>query len=126
MVLQVRILTMITSPHRRSALNSSRAVSLCRILAMRSRWAIIDLMDDIRQHLKPGVKVKVTQQIVARDHTWQSEVIGTIVALGQAKTGSWYAHSKDQRLWLDRMTLKKDNGETTMLNLDQYSRIDLL
>ncbi len=83
-------------------------------------------MDDIRQQLKPGLKVKVTQQIVARDHTWPCEVIGTIVALGQAKTGSWYAHAMDRRLWLDRLTLKKENGETTMLNLDQYTRIEVI
>lgn len=83
-------------------------------------------MDQIRQQLKPGTKVKVTQQIVARDHTWSSEVIGTILAFEQAKTGSWYAHAKDDHLWLDRLTLKKDSGETSVLNLDQYSRIEVV
>lgn len=83
-------------------------------------------MDEIRQQLKPGAKVKVTQQIAARDRAWVSEVTGTIVAFEQAKTGSWFAHAKDDRLWLDRLTLKKDNGEISVLNLDQFSRIEVL
>lgn len=33
----------------------------------------------IRQQLKPGVKVRVTQQIAARGRTWMAEVDGTIV-----------------------------------------------
>ncbi len=83
-------------------------------------------MDEIRQFLKPGAKVKVTQQIVARDHTWVSEVVGTILTFEQAKSGSWYAHAKDDRLWLDRLTLRKENGETSILNLDQYSRVEIV
>lgn len=74
----------------------------------------------------PGAKVKVTQQIAARDHTWATEVSGTILELQQAKTGSWFAHSKDGRLWLDRLTIRKENGEISVLNLDQYSRIELV
>jgi hypothetical protein len=83
-------------------------------------------MDEIRQQLKPGAKVKITQQIVARDHTWLSEVVGTILAFEQAKTGSWYAHARDDRLWLDRLKLKKENGETSILNLDQYSLVEFI
>lgn len=83
-------------------------------------------MDEIRQQLKPGAKVKITQQIPARDRDWTSEVTGTVMAFEQAKTGSWYAHAKDDRLWLDRLTIKKDNGEISVLNLDQYSRVEVV
>lgn len=83
-------------------------------------------MDEIRQQLKPGAKVKITQQIAARDRSWASEITGTVLAFEQAKTGSWYAHAKDDRLWLDRLTIKKDNGEISVLNLDQFSRVELL
>lgn len=78
------------------------------------------------QLLKPGVQVKVTQQIAARDHAWATEITGTVVAFEQKKTGSWYAHSKDDRLWLDRLTIKKADGEISILNLDQYSRVEVL
>lgn len=76
--------------------------------------------------LTPGMKVKVTQQIAARDYTWVSETVGTVVEYKQKPTGSWYAHSKDDKLWLDRLVLKKDDGEITTLNLDEYSKVDVL
>ena len=81
-------------------------------------------MDDIASKLIPGAKVKVTQQIAARDFAWSTEVSGTVVHFGQAKSGSWFAHSKDDRLWLDRLTLKKSDGEISILSLDQYTRIE--
>ena len=79
-------------------------------------------MDEgIRQKLVPGAKVKVTQQIAARDYTWTSETAGTIVSYDQKETGSWYAHSKNEKLWLDRLTLRLSDGELTSLILDDYS-----
>ena len=83
-------------------------------------------MDETRQQFKPGTKVKVTQQIATRDRAWASEVLGTVVSFEQAKTGSWFAHAKDDRLWLDRLTIRKDSGELSVLNLDQYSRVEVL
>ena len=84
-------------------------------------------MDDaVRSRLTPGARVKVTQQIPARNYTLTSEVRGTVLEYEQKRTGSWYAHSKDDKLWLDRLRLKKDDGELTTLNLDEFSRIEIL
>jgi hypothetical protein len=83
-------------------------------------------MDEgLRKQLLPGAKVRVTQQIAARDYSWRSEIRGTIVDFHQQQTGSWYAHSKDLKLWLDRLTLRKDDGEITTLNLDGYSVVSI-
>ena len=79
----------------------------------------------IASRLMPGAVVRVTQQIAARDHTWTTEVRGTVVEFSQRQTGSWYAHSKNDRLWLDRLTLKKVDGELITLNLDEYSRVEM-
>jgi len=79
----------------------------------------------IREKLVAGAKVKVTQQIAARDYTWTSETAGTIVSYDQQPTGSWFAHSKDDRLWLDRLTLRKPDGEIITLNLDDYSDVKI-
>jgi len=54
-----------------------------------------------------------------------SQTTGTIVDFQQKPTGSWFAHYKDNKLWLDRLTLKKDDGEITTLNLDQFSVVEL-
>jgi hypothetical protein len=80
---------------------------------------------DIAKKLTPGARVKVTQQIAARDHTLASEIRGTVTAYEQKPTGSWFAHSKDDKLWLDRLTLRKDDGEITTLNLDAASHIEV-
>ena len=80
---------------------------------------------DLRKRLAPGVRVKVTQQIAARDYTWTTTVAGTVVSYAQKETGSWVAHSRDDKLWLDRLTIKKDDGEITTLNLDDYTRIEV-
>jgi hypothetical protein len=78
---------------------------------------------EIHKQLLPGARVKVVQQIAARNYTWTTEVRGTVIEFAQKETGSWYAHSRDDKLWLDRLTLKKDDGEITTLNLDDYSHV---
>lgn len=75
---------------------------------------------------KPGQKVAVTQQIPQRDEVWVNTVRGEIVKAEQAKTGSWFARSKDDRLWLDRLTVRKDDGEIVTFNLDRYTHVDVL
>jgi hypothetical protein len=80
---------------------------------------------DVRKQLVPGAKVKVTQQIAARHYALPAVVRGTVVEYGQKETGSWFAHSRDDRLWLDRLVLRKDDGEITTLNLDEYSHVEI-
>ena len=81
---------------------------------------------EIRKLLLPGAKVRVTQQIAARNYALTAPIEGTIVSYEQRPTGSWYAHSKDDKLWLDRLVLKLSDGEITTLNLDDYSVIEVL
>lgn len=77
------------------------------------------------QQLQVGATVAVTQQIAMRNRTWTNTVSGTVVSYQQRVTGSWFAHSKDDKLWLDRLTLRKPDGELTTLNLDDYSRVEV-
>ena len=79
----------------------------------------------MRSQLRPGTRVKVTQQIAGRDYTWTSDVSGTVMTYEQKQTGSWYAHSRDDKLWLDRLTVKKDDGELITLNLDEFSHVQV-
>lgn len=74
----------------------------------------------------PGSRVRVTQQLPQRDDTWSSSTEGVVRRYQQAKTGSWFAHSKDDQLWLDRLEVQLDDGELVVLNLDQYSVIEEL
>lgn len=65
--------------------------------------------------------MRVTPQVPLRDDTWANTVEGVITSYHQAKTGAWFAHSRDDKLWLE---LRLDDGEMVTLNLDQYSRIE--
>lgn len=73
---------------------------------------------------RPGDRVRVTQQIPFGSRATSTSVEGEIVRYGQQKTGSWFAHSRDEKLWLDRLEIRKDDGEVVVCNLDQYSRVE--
>ncbi len=74
----------------------------------------------------PGHRVRITQQIPRRTGVLTTTFEGEVVSFGQSKTGSWFAHSKDKKLWLDRVELRKADGEIVVVNLDQYSRVERL
>lgn len=73
---------------------------------------------------QPGRRVRVTQQVPRRDGAWTQSIEGVVTRYQQAKTGSWFAHAKDDKLWLDRLELRLDDGEIVILNLDQYTLIE--
>ncbi len=73
--------------------------------------------------LKTGDRVTVIQQI--QNKGWATTVTGVVRAIEQRKTGSWFAHAKDDKLWLDRLELVKDDGEIVVCNLDAYSRVEI-
>ena len=70
----------------------------------------------------PGQRVTVTQQIQTKD--WACSVTGIVIRYEQQKTGAWFTHAKDDKLWLDRLVLRKDDGEIVVCNLDPYTRIE--
>jgi hypothetical protein len=80
---------------------------------------------NVNEQLKPGTRVKVTQQIPARDYTYTTGVTGTVLEYQQKPTGSWFAHSRDDKLWLDRLAIRKDDGEITTLILDDYTVVEV-
>jgi hypothetical protein len=82
--------------------------------------------ESIRKQLAPGTQIAVIQQIPHRDRVWTNETRGTIVSYEQKQTGSWFAHSKDDKLWLDRLVIRKEDGEILTLNLDDYTHLQIL
>ena len=82
--------------------------------------------ESLRKKLVPGAIVDVTQQIPHRDRVWTNRIRGTVISYQQKQTGSWFAHSKDDKLWLDRLVLRKEDGEITSLILDDYTRLEAM
>jgi hypothetical protein len=81
----------------------------------------------------PGMRVRVTQSVPRLDRqsgdgggTMSSTIEGAVQKFEQQKTGSWFAHAKDHKLWIDRLVLKADDGEIIYVNLDQYTHVDVL
>ncbi|MGJ8637198.1 MAG: hypothetical protein ACSHX5_10170 [Phycisphaerales bacterium] len=73
-----------------------------------------------------GSRVRVSQQVMLHDSAQVTSVEGVVLRVGQQKTGSWFAHGRDKKLWLDRVELRKDDGELVVVNLDQHSRVDVI
>jgi hypothetical protein len=74
----------------------------------------------------PGTAVRVTQQIPHRADTCTTAVTGQVVRQERHSSGSWFARNKDDRVWLDRLVIRKADGEITILNLDEYSVVEVL
>jgi hypothetical protein len=76
--------------------------------------------------LVPGSRVRITKQVARQGAAFTNTVEGTVVKAEQRKTGSWYAHSKDDRLWLDRLEITKDDGEIYICNVEPHTVIEVL
>ena len=75
----------------------------------------------------PGQRILLIQQIpISGDKVWMHKITGEVVEMKQRKTGAWFAHSKDGKLWLDRIVIRQDNGELSDCILDQYSHVEIL
>ena len=71
-----------------------------------------------------GRVVRITKRVPRLSGTMETTVEGEVVSFGQSKTGSWFAHSKDKKLWLDRVELRKADGELVVVNLDQHTTVE--
>jgi hypothetical protein len=76
--------------------------------------------------LKPGQRIRVYETVDRREGNWEMSVEGHLLAIRAEKTGSWFAHGKDTRLWLNRIRLQKDDGEISTLTVDQHTRVEVL
>lgn len=75
---------------------------------------------------QPGTLVRVTQQIPRRTDTYTTSVTGKVIRQERQYSGSWFARNKCNRVWLDRLILQKQDGEITILNLDEYTVVEVL
>ena len=75
---------------------------------------------------QPGTVVRITQQIPRRTDTYTITVTGKVVRQERQNSGSWYARNKCGKVWLDRLIIEKTDGEITVLNLDEYTVVEVL
>ena len=75
---------------------------------------------------EPGTLVRVTQQIPRRLDTYTTITEGKVIRQERQGSGSWFARNKRDKVWLDRLIIQKADGEITILNLDEYSAVEVL
>ncbi len=80
----------------------------------------------VADKLEVGKKVRVVQTVHTREGPWQTAIEGEIVSCRPMPTGSWYAHGKNNKLWLRRLRLKREDGELIDLILDADSNATIL
>ena len=72
-------------------------------------------------------RVRVTQVPPRGAETaWSTTTEGVVLRARQAEPVLGLLHSRNDRLWLDRLEIQKDDGEITTLNLDQFSVVQTL
>lgn len=79
-----------------------------------------------KQEIKPGQRIRVFQEIERREGNWTSETVGAVLAVDAEQTGSWHARGKNDKLWLTRIRLRKDNGEITTIVCDPATRLEVV
>lgn len=88
--------------------------------------AIMTDLPFLDSQFPPGTPVCVTMLTHFRDREIESRVIGTVEAWDSLPTGSWYSKGRDDKLWLDRVRLRRVDGEVTLLVIDDATTISLL
>ncbi len=79
-----------------------------------------------RVSLEPAQQVRVVQTVRTRAGPWQTQVEGKVMSCESRPTGSWFAHGKHDRFWLQRLRLQKADGEVVDLILDPESVISVI
>ncbi len=79
-----------------------------------------------KHEIKPGQRIRVFKEVDRREGNWTHELSGTVLAVNAEETGSWHARGKNDKLWLTRIRLEKENGEITTIVADQHTRLELL
>jgi hypothetical protein len=77
----------------------------------------------VESKFPPGTPVRVREVTRMRDDDFVTETVGVVVSWGDKPTGSWYAHGKNDKLWLRRLTLRKADGELTTVVVDDQTYV---
>ncbi|HRX87195.1 MAG TPA: hypothetical protein P5572_19380 [Phycisphaerae bacterium] len=83
-------------------------------------------MNPTHPKLEPGQRVRIVQQIDRREGDWRGAAEGVLVDVHTRPTGSWYVGKPEGRYPLRRVTIRKDNGELSIISLDEDSQIEIL
>ena len=76
--------------------------------------------------ITPKQRVRVLQSVKTRTGDWTIPIEGEVLLYAPDSTGSWFTHGKNDRLWLQRLRLRRDDGEIIDLIIDENSTIQVI
>ena len=80
-------------------------------------------MPSLDEMFPAATPVCVRQTVERRGESFSAEVVGTVESWERQPTGSWHVRGKNARLWLDRLVLRKADGELVLLVIDDSTEI---
>ena len=78
------------------------------------------------EQLRPGDRVAVEHQVRVGFRSWKVRTEGTVVQTRRVRHGLHYRRNWDDPAYADQIVLRRDDGELTVVTLDEYTTLELL
>ncbi|MBA4190880.1 MAG: hypothetical protein C0467_23070 [Planctomycetaceae bacterium] len=78
---------------------------------------------DLLRSLKPGDKIRVTQQVRVGAKKWDATAEGEFRAIAYLETGITTERVKEDDLVVPVVRFTKPNGELSSISLDEHTRV---
>ncbi len=91
------------------------------------RWrraALIGYTGHMAGALRPGQKIRVTHRVRVGQREWERTVVGTFLERGRRPTGIHTDRVPEDDIWVETILMEKDNGERSVIVLDEFTRVE--
>ncbi len=78
---------------------------------------------DIVRELQPGDRIEVTHQVKVGFRSWETVTRGEVVEIDRQRHGLHYPRADDDKVFSDTIVLRREDGELTMVTIDEFTEI---
>ena len=79
-----------------------------------------------KPRFEPGTRVRVFQRVRVGSQAWRTQVDGCVVSESLAPIGGMEMGPKDRFCRQPTLVLRRDDGEITVVNCDEFTQVDTL
>lgn len=77
-------------------------------------------------NLQEGDRVRVRHRVRVGQRAWQLAITGRVRCIAPVPTGIHTDRRADDDLWIDAVTLEKEDGELCRLTFDENTEVEVL